>query len=159
MVLKTFPTAGPSSSSTAMTTTATSTRIKAYSTNPCPLCRLAQNMLSPPFRLVPPNHESCGRINLLPTLYFSFCAVLVWIWLEFSGLARIGWDPRALSNLQALQRRMNGETEWERRLTEHTSGHIIPPRSATLVQPVLCLACRLCAHNQMRRVRWDTMTN
>ena len=37
MVLNTLPMTGPSKRSIAITTMATSTRINAYSTNPCPL--------------------------------------------------------------------------------------------------------------------------
>jgi hypothetical protein len=44
MLLKMFPIAGPSNARITITTTATKTRIKAYSTRPCPFSFGANNI-------------------------------------------------------------------------------------------------------------------
>jgi hypothetical protein len=67
--LKTLPTVGPRISKMAMTTIATRTKIKAYSTNPCPFSFVGGGNLKTLLNILPCVY--CCQSDL-PTAHFSF---------------------------------------------------------------------------------------
>jgi hypothetical protein len=70
MLLNTLPTAGPSISKMAITTMATKTKIKAYSTNPWPSSCGINNIKIPPFyRFCLGNRYNLTIKNLWPLQY------------------------------------------------------------------------------------------